>query len=79
MDGVGGLAVDAVPEFLELLLLEVGVERVLLGLAVVVDVGQLRVAEHAVDQLEDLVGVGLQFGGSAASVAFLLGLVVVRR
>ena len=38
---VDGLAVDAAPKLLELLLLEIGVERVHLALAVILDLGQL--------------------------------------
>jgi hypothetical protein len=53
-DAVGRLAVDAAPQGLELLLVEVGVERVLLGAAVVADLGAAGLAEHAVDQLVDL-------------------------
>jgi hypothetical protein len=63
VDGVGGLAVDLVPQRLKFLLLEVCVQRVDLGLAVVADLRHPRFAEHAVDQLEDLLGIGLQLGG----------------
>ena len=48
----------------------------ILRLAVVLDLRQLRVAEHAVDQLEDLLRVGLQFGRQRGERAFLLGLVI---
>jgi hypothetical protein len=69
---VGRLSVDAAPQCLELLLVEVRVERVLLGAAVVADLGELCLAEDAVDQLEDLLAEWRQLRGKAARVPFFL-------
>ena len=73
---VGGLAIDAAPQCLELLLVEVGVERVLLWAPVVADVGELARAEHAVNELVDLGGVGLQLWRQLSQCFGLLGIVI---
>ena len=60
LDAINSLLVDAPPELLELLFLEILVERIGLRLAAILDLRQLRIAEHAVDDLENLIGVRLQ-------------------
>ena len=48
---INGLTVDAAPKLLELFLLKVRVERVDLAFAIIVDLGELSGAKHAVDEL----------------------------
>ena len=53
-DAINGLLVDPRPQFLELLLLEILVQGIGLWLALVINLRQLRIAEHAIDQSENL-------------------------
>lgn len=54
LDTVDRLLIDPAPERLELFFLEVGIQRIGLRLAVITHVGQLGLAEDAVDQAENL-------------------------
>ena len=54
LNRVHGLLVDPTPESLELLLLEIGIERILLPFPAILDLRQLRSTEYGIDQLEDM-------------------------
>jgi hypothetical protein len=77
-DAVGRLAVDAAPQGLELLLVEVGVERVLLGAAVVADLGQLLASLKTLSiSWNTCSASGCKLVGKVANVPAFLGLVVL--
>jgi hypothetical protein len=56
VNSVSRFAIDLVPQRLKLFLLEIRIQRIKLGFAVVADLRHLRGAKNAIDQLEHLLG-----------------------